>query len=278
MDYSLYTKELHQDSSMAESPLMQLNIGMAAGCIEVLLMQPSVALKNAHQQNRQISLAPSVLYRGVVINCLAYGPITATQFGTKAFVDSVTPHAWKTKQPTTCHIATSTVAGVTSALIAGPSELVMTQQQASGLTLKAQARALVRQHGAGVLARGLGVTAGRDGLYSVGYLALHPAVEETLTTKCNLSKNASFALSGAFSGIFTAVVTQPLDTVKTVYQGNLSMRSISDATATVVDRGGVSELFKGLVPRGFRIVAATYILVGCKKVLTDAVQYLQNHE
>ena len=142
-------------SSMAESPLMQLNIGMAAGCIEVLLMQPAVALKNAHQQNRQISLAPSVLYRGVVINCLAYGPITATQFGTKAFVDSVTPHAWKTKQPTTCHIATSTVAGVTSALIAGPSELVMTQQQTSGLTLKAQARALVRQHGAGVLARAI---------------------------------------------------------------------------------------------------------------------------
>ena len=55
-------------------------IGACAGMIEVGVDQPFVAVKNALQEGRPVSLSPAVLYRGVVINAGSIAPITAVQF------------------------------------------------------------------------------------------------------------------------------------------------------------------------------------------------------
>ena len=50
------------------TPLQHTGIGGLAGFIEVLLMQPTVAVKNALQQGKSIPTSPAQLYRGVAVS------------------------------------------------------------------------------------------------------------------------------------------------------------------------------------------------------------------
>ena len=49
------------------SPVEHTGIGAIAGSMEVLLMQPTIAIKNALQEGRAISWSPNALYRGLVV-------------------------------------------------------------------------------------------------------------------------------------------------------------------------------------------------------------------
>lgn len=72
------------------SPLKHTLIGALAGSLEVTLMQPTIAFKNALQSNRHIPTNPFILYRGTFTNILSIAPITATQFGTYRLVQKLT--------------------------------------------------------------------------------------------------------------------------------------------------------------------------------------------
>jgi hypothetical protein len=50
---------------MPMTPVDHAIIGGISGTIEVCLLQPTVAMKNAFQEGRRLSLAPSHLYRGI---------------------------------------------------------------------------------------------------------------------------------------------------------------------------------------------------------------------
>jgi hypothetical protein len=63
-------------------------IGAASGIIEVTLLHPTVAWKNALQEGRPLSLAPSALYRGYVLNAGSFAPITMVQFGVNRLLES----------------------------------------------------------------------------------------------------------------------------------------------------------------------------------------------
>lgn len=62
-------------------------IGAAGGMLEVIVMQPMVAFKNALQEGRPLPRTPLALYRGLVINCCSMAPITASQFGTNRVLE-----------------------------------------------------------------------------------------------------------------------------------------------------------------------------------------------
>ena len=49
------------------SPAEHTIIGAIAGSMEVLLMQPTIAIKNALQEGRPVPWSPSALYRGLVV-------------------------------------------------------------------------------------------------------------------------------------------------------------------------------------------------------------------
>lgn len=64
-------------------------------------------------------------------------------------------------------------------------------------------------------------TATRDGVYTAGYLGLSPALKESLDSMESLQTApaaARFVLAGVASGAFAALVTQPVDTIKTRMQ------------------------------------------------------------
>ena len=63
-------------------------IGAVSGVIEVTLLHPTVAWKNALQEGRQLNLRPTALYRGYVMNVGSFAPITMAQFGVNRLLES----------------------------------------------------------------------------------------------------------------------------------------------------------------------------------------------
>ena len=50
------------------SPIDHTAIGAVAGSMEVLLMQPTIAIKNALQEGRPVPWSPKLLYRGLGVS------------------------------------------------------------------------------------------------------------------------------------------------------------------------------------------------------------------
>jgi hypothetical protein len=117
----------------------------------------------------------------------------------------------------------------------------------------------------------------REAVYTGGYLGTAPLVKALLMGSPSLaeSPNTALLLAGVTSGAAAAVITQPLDTVKTRMQANLgapAYASAAQALRTLWAEGGVRTLWAGLLPRGGRIVLATVILSGTKRVATSALE------
>lgn len=177
-------------------------------------------------------------------------------------------------------------AGWISALVGGPAELVMTMQQRTGRGFMDTVKSVVDMHGAGMLKRGMMMTACRDSVWSASYLALGPMASMQLhealpnvfgpQDTASLQQRALAAVGGsAAAGLVTVMVTQPLDTVKTVMQGQLadgnknSLQSLRQTTAALIKQGGVKALYKGTLARGGRLVGGIMILGQAKVIFED---------
>ena len=57
------------------SPVEHTGIGAIAGSMEVLLMQPTIAIKNALQEGRPVPWSPSALYRGLGVRNALLRPL-----------------------------------------------------------------------------------------------------------------------------------------------------------------------------------------------------------
>lgn len=116
----------------------------------------------------------------------------------------------------------------------------------------------------------------REAVYTGGYLGTAPLVKALLMGTPSLSErpNTALLLAGVVSGATAAVLTQPLDTVKTRMQAKLSSPEYSSPLSslrTVWAEGGARKLWAGLLPRGGRIVLATIILSNTKRMATAAL-------
>jgi hypothetical protein len=117
----------------------------------------------------------------------------------------------------------------------------------------------------------------REAVYTGGYLGTAPLVKALLMRSPALAErpHSALLLAGIASGAAAAVLTQPLDTVKTRMQAKLASPvygSAASAFRTMWAEGGVRTLWAGLLPRGGRIVLATIILSNTKRVATAALE------
>lgn len=156
-------------------------IGGVGGIMEVCLMQPMVAFKNALQEGRPLPRTPTQMYRGLLvrrsarlplavlppvvsihrdtynmqtmqnhtstwhvqINCGSIAPITASQFGTNRFMEKLlTQRSGGEQLGTLGRFGCAAVAGTVSALVASPTELIIIQQQVNSLSCQAAGRPL----------------------------------------------------------------------------------------------------------------------------------------
>ena len=193
--------------------------------------------------------------------------------------------------------AAAWLAGACSGALVQPLDLAMIQQQKYGGGLAETAARLARERGFHAWFRGGALTVAREAFYSCGYLWAVPLAREWVErdhprVRQTWGEWGEHALCATTCGVAAAVVTQPLDVVKTVMQSNLgpvpgtgtvspgtiSSPGISRAatggeggarfgglgysgTASALVRdGGVAALWRGMAPRGVRIVGATFIL------------------
>ena len=126
-------------------------IGAVSGVIEVTLLHPTVAWKNALQEGRPLNLTPKALYRGYLINVGSFAPITMVQFGVnrlletrlsrtgdgasgeaqRAVLETLRAVAARTGSDLTGgqRIAVAAAAGAASSVVGTPCELIIIQQQ-----------------------------------------------------------------------------------------------------------------------------------------------------
>ena len=247
---------------------------------------------------------PAVWYRGYTAGVLMCVPMTVVQFGTSrrlerlfasenhaddaaaGLADGKKNAETRTRRVVSpaARFAAAWLAGGVSGLCVQPLDLCMTQQQKFGGSLLDTARRIAKESrtgkpGLALFARGARLTVAREAFYSAGYLGAVPLLREA-------RPDLPLAACAVASGLGAAVLTQPLDTVKTVMQSNLVQprddAAVSDVrraapaggrgaerlgglgygatAAALVNEGGVLSLWRGLVPRGARIVGATFIL------------------
>ncbi|KAG7381362.1 hypothetical protein PHYPSEUDO_006067 [Phytophthora pseudosyringae] len=251
-------------------------VGSIAGMIEVIVQQPTVAIKNAVQQGRPILWSAPALYRGVGVSLASIAPVSAIQFAVNGRLlrGLTAPGAAPSDQT---KVLCGTLSGVASALLSAPAELVMTLQQNNGKTFGATVKEVAREHGVVRLLRGFTTTTVRDAAWCAGYLALGPVFTHKMHSlspstfgdvdTATKSQRTSASIAGCVTaGLITVVATQPVDTVKTVMQGEAmtlpSGRTPSSlATAARIYReGGLPSFYRGIAPRGCRLVGAVFIL------------------
>ena len=106
-----------------------LLIGAMAGVAEIIVLQPTIGIKNALQEGRPVPRSISALYRGLGMNACSNFPITAVQFGTARALQLA--HEWLTGREELGvggGLLVAMWAGAISALLSCPSELIVIQQ------------------------------------------------------------------------------------------------------------------------------------------------------
>jgi hypothetical protein len=181
-------------------------------------------------------------------------------------------------------ITAAAFAGVWSAFLSSPAELVMTLQQNSGKSFGATVSEVASKHGVLRLFRGLEVTATREALWCASYLALGPVITHKLhlytpsifgsEEDATLSQKASASICGSvLAGLATVYSTQPLDTIKTVMQGQaMTISNPSSSFGIAMEmwqKEGLKAFYRGSVPRGIRLINGVFILGQSRNYLEE---------
>lgn len=239
--------------------LENATVGMTVGVIEVLCLQPFNYAKNMVQQGQPLSADPRKLYRGVGANCVNMGSCTMMQFAIggslKKSVTGGENRPLKVYEEMGCGIT----AGMMSAMIGSPLELIMIQQQRKGKSTAATIKDIATPKNIG---RGFIGAAVREGLWTCGYLSIPPIVRGQLMTSfpdtfdTNTKARVPAALLG---GLFACYLTHPFDTLKTCMQGDIERVKFKGFlhTAGVVNaESGITGFYRGATFRYGRMVIA----------------------
>ncbi|KAL3684991.1 hypothetical protein R1sor_003013 [Riccia sorocarpa] len=252
-------------------------VGALSGVIEVLLQQPSVSIKNAIQDRKPVSLNPRVLYRGLFVNAGSIAPVSAIQFGVNAFLEGKLSN-----EPTSLQKGMiAGAAGMVSGFASSPAELVMIQQQRTGLSIMKQIQTVSKKYGPLAFFRGLPPTVVREGFFTAAYLGANPMLQEKFHAAERFKSQPTMAtvLAAVLSGSISTFVTHPFDTVKTRMQANLGpqeYRSVASTAKMLLKEGGLRSFYCGFLPRLQRIICAVFILGEAKTRLTGL--YLKHLE
>lgn len=230
-----------QDLSDAETTLL----GVASGLVEVTIMQPTIFLKNATQQQLPLTANPRVLYRGYLASATNMAALTGLQFMLCGMTQKVMTGG-KSRDLT---FMESNIAGFVGGFGSGPLccllELVMIQQQRFAGTFFATPGRLISTYGTSSLMRGLVGASLREGIYTAGFLGMNPflvdyAVRENIQGGRIIAPLVSALVSGTLS--------HPVDTFKTCMQGDVGKEkygSVVETCKTIHAERGLRGFFNG---------------------------------
>uniref|UniRef100_A0A7S1GDU4 Mitochondrial carrier protein n=1 Tax=Bicosoecida sp. CB-2014 TaxID=1486930 RepID=A0A7S1GDU4_9STRA len=237
-------------------------VGGVGGVLEVIALQPFNYAKNARQQGMPLTADPRKLYRGVLPNVLNMGSCTVWQFVACGAIVKLM-QGGEERDPTDVErMASGLGAGVSSAVLGGPLELMMIQQQRKGGSLVSHLGKLAGP----TMTRGIIPTAAREGVWAFGFLSLPPIMRAQLTTRwpAVFSSTDRARTGAALSAAGVAcLASQPFDTVKTCMQGDVErsrFRGMGHTFGTLYKESGLGAFYRGVEWRYARMVIAIWIL------------------
>eukprot|EP00049_Salpingoeca_infusionum_P011389 m.198158 g.198158 ORF g.198158 m.198158 type:complete len:278 (-) comp14915_c0_seq1:538-1371(-) len=257
----------------SRSYLQNTLLGVAAGCIEVSIMQPTVYWKNTAQQRRPFSMNPALVYRGLTVNMLNMGLLTGLQMPVTSSVQRLIKGDSIQSLTHGETIASSLIGGFVSGIVSTPLELIIVQQQNLGKSIPATALALVRQHGTSVLGRGMIHTCMREAIYTSGYLGMAPVLSDILKSKGSDPGHARF-MSAVIAGTVGATLSHPFDTIKTCLQGDthqVHYRSTLQTARLIYSESGIAGFYRGFSFRTARTICSVYILTAARDTIAGAL-------
>lgn len=252
--------------------LENAQVGIAAGIIEVTILQPMLYWKNATQQKLQLTMNLRTVYRGLGMSITNMGILTGLQFPLSNAVAMAFTGGAKRTLSNFESIASSFTGGLISGVMCCPMELVMVQQQRFGGSILNTPARLVSTHGISILSRGLITSCGREALFTAGYMGIGPAISKEIRARNDSVSAYSAKLMGAgCAGIIAATLSHPLDTIKTCMQGDIERKkfgSFTETARTLFSEGGFKRFYSGWSWRTGRMMCAVYIMGECKTILS----------
>eukprot|EP00667_Euglena_gracilis_P016774 EG_transcript_17596 len=255
------------DAVQKLSPTENTMLGIAAGIIEVTILQPMLYCKNATQQKLPFTLNPRILYRGLAMSITNMAILTGLQFPLTGAVTRVFTRGADRRLSNFEQIASGFIGGCLSGFACAPMELVMIQQQRFGGSLLATPMRIVGTIGAPGMFRGLTMACGREGLFTAGYLGIGPVITRTLQEDYNLSISMAKAGGAVGGGVIAATLSHPMDTCKTCMQGDIERKaygSLSETAQALYKEAGAGRFFRGWTWRTGRMICAVFIMNECK--------------
>ncbi|MBA2649833.1 MAG: MC/SLC25 family protein [Legionella sp.] len=249
-----------QQKKQKLKPLESIGVGVATGFVSATVYMPFMTLKVRYQCGEPFTLDPRILYKGYPTILGVIVPVTAIQiFNASRVENAVSGTTVSSNQ----RMLSSFLGGASSALISNTLNLSVTQlhkhKYASPfLSLKT----LMANHGTQKIMVGLPTSAMGEGLFTLAYYGIVPLVKPHVKKHVD-NELASTLMTGVIAGVPTAVITQPLDRIKTWQhkhadvrdaQGNKHglTRCVKELYQTEGFRVG---FFKGLIPRGLGLTA-----------------------
>ncbi|HHT0592628.1 TPA: MC/SLC25 family protein [Legionella anisa] len=255
--------EKHKEETFPKEKKNNLSIfqsivsGSITGAFEVFVDHPLWSIKTRMQKGEPFTLNPQVLYRGILPNAASMVPITAVQVGLNRFFQK-----WffgnKYELSDAQRLSSAFAAGVGSALISCPTEMIMTHQKTGFFSTGSH---LVRQVGWPHLYTGLMATMLREGLFSTFFLAVTPTLKVRIKEYYPNDYAASL-LAGMLAGVGATLASQKFDVVKTAQQSSVAANSVGffKTTQKIYTTDGVYGFFKGGLPRGLRVMSAVTLM------------------
>lgn len=249
------------------SPLQNLTLGLVAGIGCKMINYPLLVWKNASQQALPLPFTPGKIYRGLPMACMNLGGTTAVQFFCAGTFQKILRDRMPRKTQT-ADVAGALAGGLVSGIPCSVWELLMIQQQRFGGSLGQRLRSIFTEVGASGLGRGMSMTIGREGLFTMSMLGLTPLFKDILVRDFDMEPLAALSASALASSFVAATATHPLDTIKTCLQGDIggkTYRSVTSTGSLLVQRDGVVQgLFRGLTWR-IGLIGTTFFLVNALK-------------
>ena len=247
---SSYTEKFYKNSM----------IGVTAGVVETITLQPMIYWKNALQQGLRFTLNPRICYRGVNASMINMATLTGIQIPLNDYISNniLTPNQ---------KMLSSFYSGIVTGFICAPMELIMIQQQKTGNNMYKTVKKIGRNN----LMRGLITSCIREGLYTVGYLGIGPISSTYIQKKYNLTKNISDFCGATIASIIASTASHPIDTIKTCMQGDIKREkytTISETTKILIKENGIKRLFDGWNWRTSRMILSFFVLIQCKDRLS----------
>lgn len=199
------------------------------------------------------------LYSGILGNMITMVPITALRvICSDTIYKHLTLNAESINEKEL--MVSGLLGGLLPSLISSPIEYIRSNQLKSHTSLYLSSIELYKKHSINFPIRGLASTALRDSIYTFGFFSLPPLIEEKIKP---LTSDSPFSttVAGLISGAISAVISHPLDSIKTEQQFKYSRNVKATQVAyDIYSNNGIYGFFKGGTPRITRVISATAII------------------